>query len=110
MFNRYNNYNVLVNNASEYSAILDRKKLNFLRQYPTFSFKKLRDIAKSDLSYVFHQVQPFEKLYNISQQYYNSPEFGWIICYTNNLKSELQIYPGMQLFIYLPIDAILEML
>jgi hypothetical protein len=46
----------------------------------------------------------------ISQKYYKSPEYGWIICYTNGLSSELLINAGDVLIIYLPFQTVLGLL
>jgi hypothetical protein len=56
---------------------------------------------------VSHTVQPFERLYNISNLYYGSPDFGWVILYTNGLSSELQISENTVLTIYLNITKLL---
>lgn len=110
MFNRYNTYNVLVNNSQEYKPILDRKKINILRQYPTFSFNNLKNLKDYGISSTIHKVEPFDRLYLISQDYYNSPEYGWIILYTNGIKSELELSIGTYLNIYYPIDSLLGLL
>lgn len=110
MFNRYNEYTIIANNTEEYRSVLERKKLKILRQYPTFYFNNLKDLKDQNIDFVLHTVQPFEKLYNISQKYYKSPEYGWIILYTNKIKSELEIETGMMLNIYYPIDILLGLL
>ena len=43
----------------------------------------------------------------ISQKYYETPELGWVILYTNGLSSELQLQTGMILNIYLDLRKIL---
>jgi hypothetical protein len=45
----------------------------------------------------------------ISQKYYGSPEYGWLICYTNKISNELQIKDGDILVIYLPLASVLEL-
>lgn len=110
MYNRYNNSQQIINNAESYSELFKEKKVNFIKQYNTYDFGKLKLIESSNVERTLHVVQPFEKLYMISQKYYNSPEFGWIICYTNRLGNELLIKTGDTLNIYFPLDNILELL
>ncbi len=110
MFNRYNNSVQIINSSETYSDILLQKKLNSIKQYSGFDFTKLNELLKQDLDRTFHTVEPFEKLYMISQKYYNSPEFGWLICYTNKISSELNIKIGQTLVIYLSIEQLLEAL
>ncbi len=110
MDNRYKN-NLIFDNSSElYNETLNQKKLKSILQYRTFDFKKLKDINNYNLETIAHTVQPFERLYMISQKYYKSPEYGWIICYTNGLSSELLINAGDVLIIYLPFQTVLGLL
>lgn len=110
MFNRYNRMQAIINNSNSYIDIFKQKNLNSIRQYPTYDFKNLKFIDTSNLELVTHVVQPFDKLYTISQKYYNSPEYGWLILYTNKLSSELQIDIGSVLNIYFPLEGLLELL
>lgn len=110
MFNRYIKSEQVINNQESYKNLLLQKKLDSIKQYSSFDFSKLNDLLKLDLDRTFHTVQPFEKIYNISQKYYGSPEFGWLICYTNRISSELSISIGQTLIIYLSLEQLLEAL
>lgn len=107
MFNRYDRIQRIKNNSIEYRDFLRTKNLKNLEQYTTFSFGELKDINTYGLESVLHVVQPFEKLYNISQKYYGSPEYGWLICYTNKIANEMLINTGTGLKIYLPLQGVL---
>ena len=110
MYNRYNKTKKVINNAEQYSDVLEKKGVSSLTQYSTFSFNKLRDIADLNLDSIVHTVQPFERLYMISQKYYGSPEYGWLICYTNRIANETLINIGDPLVIYQPLQSLLELL
>jgi hypothetical protein len=110
MSNRYSNTQKIVNNSSKYKDYFKSRNLKNVTQYSTFSFGLLQTIQDSGIPYTFHTVQPFEKLFMISQRYYNSPEYGWLICYLNQIPNELEIYDGMALRIYYPLDNILRLL
>ncbi len=107
---RYDKTQQILNNSDEYSDIFKNKNVKNIVQYSSFDFGKLRNINDYNIDNIIHTVQPFERLYMISQKYYNSPEYGWIICYTNNISNELEISIGTKLNIYFPIDRILELL
>lgn len=107
MNNRYNKTQQIINNADQYEELLKQKGLNTLIQYKTFDFSKLRNIDKKSLDSIIHKVEPFERLYMISQKHYGSPEYGWLICYMNNLSSELDIKSGSRLIIYIPLRDII---
>lgn len=110
MDNRYKNNEKIINNSSIYKQYLQDRNIKRLVQYSTFDFGSLKDIKSYGLDSVTHKVEPFEKLYTISQRYYGAPEYGWLICYTNKLSSELQISVGDSLIIYLPLESVLGLL
>lgn len=110
MFNRYNKMQSIINNSNSYVDIFKQKNLSYIKQYGTYDFKNLKTIDTTNLELTIHVIQPFDKLYMISQKYYESPEYGWIILYTNKLSSELQLKVGSVLNIYFPLQGILELL
>lgn len=110
MENRYRKTNIITNNKPEYSDLLLEKKLSSIKHYGTFDFSKLRTIHEKRLDMIVHIVKPYEKLYNISQKYYQTPEYGWVICYTNKLANEMLISEGTSLIIYVPIEKVLDLL
>jgi hypothetical protein len=110
MNNRYNKVQKVINNSEQYEDLLKQKGLNTLVQYKTFDFSKLKNLDITSLDSIIHIVQPFERLYNISQKYYGAPEYGWLICYLNKLSSELEIKSGDGLIIYIPLQSILGMI
>lgn len=110
MDNRYKNTQKIINNSDTYKQYLQDRDIKKLVQYSTFNFNNLRSISTSNIESISHVVQPFEKLYMISQKYYGSPEYGWLICFTNQKANELQINTGDSLLIYLPLQSVLELL
>lgn len=110
MSNRYNKTPKIVNNSDMYKQILKTKNLKFIMQYGTFNFNNLKNLKDYELDTVLHKVQPFERLYMISNKYYQSPDYSWLICYTNFFSNETQIKPGDTLTIYLPLPSVLELL
>lgn len=110
MDNRYKNNEKIINNSSIYKQYLQERKIKNLVQYSTFNFSRLREVDNYGLDVISHVVQPFEKLYQISQKYYGSPEYGWLICFTNTIPNELEIKTGDALSIYIPLQAVLGLL
>lgn len=109
MDNRYKNTQKIINNSSLYKQFFKDKNLKNVVQYSTFDFRNLKNIDELNLETVAHTVQPFERLYMISQKYYGTPEYGWLICYTNKISNELEIQDGDVLIIYLPLASVLEL-
>jgi hypothetical protein len=110
MFDRYYTTQKIINNSEMYEEYLRNRKMEFVKQYGTFNFSKLKNINLSSLDKVIHTVQPGERLYNISQRYYNSPEYGWIICYTNRYANEMLIEIGSILNIYMPLKSLIGLI
>lgn len=110
MANRYSQIVIKTNTEDIYEDILLRKNLKSLVQYETFNFNQLQNISDLNLTNITHRVQPFEKIFMISQKYYNSPEYGWLICYTNKIPNETKIKAGDVLTIYLPLNSLLRLL
>lgn len=107
---RYDKTEQIINNSSNYRELLSKKNLKKILQYKTFNFNNLKNIKDMNLDTIIHIVQPFEKIYNISYKYYGSPDYSWIICYTNQISNELEINIGQTLIIYYPLEKILELL
>lgn len=107
MFDRYARTRQITNNNRLYRYLFKDKRLPFIKQYETYDFRKLRDIDQLNINFVEHTIAPFDRLDNISYKYYGSPEFGWLICYTNKLGSEFDLEEGMVLKIYLPLNSLL---
>lgn len=110
MDNRYKNNEKIINNSSIYKQYLQERDIKKLIQYSTFDFGNLKDINSYGIDSVLHRVEPYDKLYTISDRYYNSPEYGWLILYTNKRSNEMQIKTGDFLTIYLPLENVLGLL
>ena len=110
MHNRYAKSNQFNNQTELYEHLRDDRNLKNLYQFETFNFGNLRNVENYNFDYITHTVQPFERLYTISQKYYKAPEYGWVILYTNGLANELEINPGDILKIYIPLDKLLGLL
>ena len=104
MYSRYRNTKQAINISPLYKETFLNKKTTSLQHYSLFQFNQA-DLSNSIK--ITHPVEPNEKLYMISQKYYETPELGWVILYTNGLSSELQLQTGMILNIYLDLRKIL---
>ena len=106
---RYKKTKRIINNSSMYGDVFFNKGVKTITQYSSFNFRNLKNIDDYGIDYITHVVQPFDRLYMISQKYYQSPDYGWLICYTNQISNELDINPGLELKIYFPLDSVLEL-
>jgi hypothetical protein len=104
---RYKNKRTIVNDSDKYQSIRTAKGLKTLTQHQTFDLSGLQRLQSANLFTVTYRVQPFDKLFMISQKFYNSPEYGWLICATNTIANEMLITEGTLLIIYLPLEQVL---
>jgi hypothetical protein len=109
MFNRYTKTSKIINNSEIYEDVFKNKNIKNILQYSTFDFKNLKNLITSEKEFIVHTVQPFDKLYMISHKYYGSPEYGWLILFSNNLSDETKLKINQTLRIYIPLNEILEL-
>lgn len=110
MDNRYKDTRKLLNNSQLYKQVFNQKNVKNILQYTTFDFNNLKNLQDYNLDTILHTVEPNDSLFMISQKYYGSPEYGWLICYTNLISNELLIKTGDILTIYIPLETLLELL
>ncbi len=110
MYNRYTSVSEIYNTNERYANIFDSKRVNGIKQYSTFSYGNLKNFKDYNLDTILHTFEVGDKLYTISQKYYSSPEFGWLICYTNGISSELDIKLGTSLTIYVPLGTLIGLM
>jgi len=105
---RNDNRKYFRNASSNYNNLFQERNIKFIDQYTTLDISKLKDIG-TEFNFLIHKVAPFETIHDISIKYYESPQYGWLICYTNKIGSELEINIGKILKIYYPLQSILQL-
>lgn len=112
MYNRNYKRKYIQNNSILYNDLAKRKQLNSINHYATLNLSKLIELDSQNISSIYHAVEPFETLQDISQRYYESPEYAWLICFTNNIESELEINFSLNrhLQIFYPLQKVLDFL
>lgn len=109
MYKRYENTRKINNFSDRYRDVFEKKNLLYMKQYSSFRFNKVNQMELDKYDFYLHTFQHNEKLYNISYDYYNSPEFGWLILYTNKIASEFMLKDGDMLSIYYPLNDIINL-
>jgi hypothetical protein len=111
MFSRYKqNNSIIINNSALYTDLIIQKGITELTQNRFFSFKKLQNINLDNFEFINHIYTESDRLYNISNKYYGSPEYGWLILYLNKLSNELILTEGYPLRIYFPKEYFIDLL
>jgi len=107
-YSRYTARKIFLNNNRNYkNSFFDQRGINETFQYdtPRLSFPNENQVANLD-----NEVRIWgatDKLYNISNQYYGSPEYWWVIAWYNQKASEAEFKIGDTYFVPQPLEDVL---
>ena len=107
MINRYELSNILSNNNEMYEKVFSERSVNKIKHYETekFNFPTQEQIAHlSTTAYVWKSNDKFWKL---SQKYYGSPNYWWVISFFNKKPTEMDLNLGDIIYIPQPLEKIL---
>lgn len=105
---RYNRRNLFINNKSIYLERLKKKGLSYIQQYDTPEYR----LDDSRENYDFELIEEIwgdeYKLYKLSQQYYNSVDYWWVIGLFNEKPTDPHYKSGDKVLIPYPLEDFLE--
>ena len=107
---RTNMKKIFVNNSSEYAELRRKKKVKLLTQYTTPTMSHIKDKDLSLLTLVPHLWKTGDRFYKLSYQYYNEPQYWWIIAWANKTPTEAHIKAGETIYIPLSLEQTLSLL
>ena len=107
---RTNLMDVFFNNSEEYAEILRKKNIKLLRQYSTPTLTHLEQDDLSLLTLVPHIWTTGDRFYKLANQYYNDPQYWWIIAWINKTPTEAHVKAGDTIYISLPLEQTLSFL
>ena len=108
-YSRYTRREIFLNEDEGYRKqfFIDRDiEQTFQYEMPKISFPSDEVIAS--LNNVLQVWGSTDKLYNISNKYYGSPNYWWVIAWYNEKSSEAEFKTGDQYYIPLPLDQVLS--
>ena len=105
---RFRSAQFFKNNDEMYYGMIKSRNLKFINQmgtpeltYPDTSFFDNYEVIR-------HEWQDSDKLWKLSEKYYGSPQYWWVIAYTNKIPSEFELNSGDIIDIVMPLRAILN--
>lgn len=107
---RYINSNISLVDSNEYKEILKNRSIN---NAVIYKFEKLKELRLEDLGGILletHIWNPSDRFFKLSNTYYGSPVYWWVIAYFNNVPLETDVKVGQKLLIPIPLEKILEAL
>jgi len=107
-YSRYNNTPLFLNADPQYrNAFFRKRDIKETYQYTTSIFSYPSPAAIANFTNVPLVWGATDKLYNVSNEYYGSPEYWWVIAFYNKKASEAEFKVGDLYFVPLPLEDIL---
>jgi hypothetical protein len=108
MGNRYNKRRILSNDNELYENLLDKRDVNYIRQYGTPSRKALTLKQITSLTKTRHIWVTGDRFYKLSMRYYGSIQYWWVIAQFNQKPTDSHVSPGDLIYVPLPLQDILR--
>ena len=108
-FSRYDGREIFMNDDENYRKVFFKKRdIKRTFQYKTAVFNYPDNHEINELQNVTHIWKATDKLYNLANEYYKSPQFWWVIAWYNKKPTESHFTVGDVIFIPLPLQRVLE--
>ena len=107
-YSRYNRREIFLNDNKKYRNVFFKDRdieETFQYDSPKISYPTPSEIRS--LNNVLLVWGATDKLYNVANKYYGSPEYWWVIAWYNKKASEAEFKVGAQFYVPLPLDEVL---
>ena len=102
------NKGIIFKNASKlYSSVLEERKVPWIHQYGTAKLGYPDEEAFKDLRVATHVWKQGDKFYKLSQEFYGSTQYWWIIPWFNHKPLESYYKYGDKVFVPLDLNVII---
>lgn len=107
-YSRYDKRRIFLNDDKNYKNVFfDRRGIKQTYQYESPKIKYPTNEFISELTNITAVWKATDKLYNISNEYYGSPEYWWIIAWYNKKAAEAEFKVGDIYYVPLPLSDVL---
>ena len=107
-YSRYRNVPIFLNDNRDYQkAFYTQRDVNRISQYSVSRLIYPSAEVRGSLENVPLVWKATDTLYNISNQYYGSPEYWWVVAWYNQRASEAEFKVGDVYFVALPLEDVL---
>jgi hypothetical protein len=110
MASRYNNARPFVNREKLYEGVLEKRDVNYIRQYRTGRLRQPTQEERTRLQMISHVWTLGDRLYKLAAKYYNDPKLWWVIAWYNLKPTEAHFKAGEVIYIPLPLNEVLALL
>jgi hypothetical protein len=101
---KYTKRKIVINNADEYSHLLERRGIDAIEQYGSFFFAN--DILEKEYTVVAHTWKKGDRLFKLSYLYYDTIKYWWIIALWNSKPTDAHYEYGDEVLIPFPPEDI----
>lgn len=107
-FSRYQKRRLFLNDDRNYRNVFFKKRgIKETYQYDSPRFSYPSNEFMSNLNNVPLIWKATDKLYNVANEYYGSPEYWWVIAWYNKKASEAEFKTGDLFYVPLPLEDVL---
>ena len=107
-YSRYARRQMFLNNDSNYKkTFFVNRDIEETYQYDTPKISFPTDEVIADLTNILLVWHSTDKLYNVANKYYGSPNYWWVIAWYNEKASEAEFKTGDQYYVPLPLEDVL---
>jgi len=111
MPNRFSNRGTIdLTKADMFQQIKQRRSLDAVSLYSTAKFKKISDLELEDLEYQSYIWARGDRFYKLAADFYENPDFWWVIALFNGTPTEQHVGLGEEIFIPLEPEIIISLL
>lgn len=105
---RYKKSKVATIDPNYYKEILKNRSARNINVITLEQFKELKVGQLTGLGIETHIWGPADRFYKLSNTYYGTPIYWWIIAYFNQTPLEADVELGQKMLIPVPLERILE--
>jgi len=108
-YSRYQRRKLFLNNDRNYKNVFFKKRgieETFQYESPRFSYPSNEFMG--NLNNIPLVWKATDKLYNVANEYYGSPDYWWVIAWYNKKASEAEFKTGDLFYVPLPLEDVLE--
>lgn len=108
-YSRYSNTPIFLNANENYkNTFFEKRDIHQTFQYSLSVMGYPSPSAIRSMTNIPLVWKATDKLYNISNEYYGSPDYWWIIAFYNKKASEAEFKVGDLYFVALPLENMLD--
>lgn len=105
---RYKNRKIITNNFNSYREILEKRGTKKIFHFDTPNFSFDDSVEQYPFDFIKHIWKDGDRLYKLSNRYYNSTKFWWVIGFVNQKPSDSDYQIGDLVLIPDPLEQVLS--